>query len=84
VVVMVGHHTKVVAIFQRRKRMFLLVELYYASGNHHSLEASYIINSQSFWNGSKTMGPHFSYTAQPCRTLLVTAIISCIYKKFLT
>jgi len=36
-----------------------LVEIRNLSGNHHSLKAPCIINSQNVWSGSKRMDPHF-------------------------
>jgi len=58
-VTIVGYHTKVVTFCTPRKWLFLLDELWDFSGNHHNLNAPYIINSPNFENGSKRMSPHF-------------------------
>jgi len=49
--IIVGYNLKVVNFCWPSKWLFLMVELRVLSGNHCSLKAPCIINSQNFWNG---------------------------------
>ena len=52
------------------------------SGNHSRSKASYTINSQNFWSGSKKVGPRFPHAAQELGNLLLSQLEVARFKIF--